>query len=111
MDWGLKPYWSGRSQQIGPAFIRSFPHLETFTLVVTISRWAWVDGEKEMLAVIVKKHTAAQFEIEQSRHPEWRMPMINFHCRKDSIDWSICSIAKCPKAAAILNCHMTGSKK
>jgi hypothetical protein len=69
-----------------------------------------VDGEKEMLVGIVKKYTEAQFEIEQGRHPEWRMPMINFHCRKDSIDWSICSIASCPKAAAILNCYMTGSK-
>lgn len=44
---------------------------------------------------IVKKHTAVQFEIEQSLHPEWRMPIINFHCRKDSIDWR--------KTAAILS--------
>jgi hypothetical protein len=43
---------------------------------------------------IVKKRTAAQIEIEQSLYPEWRMPMINFHCRKDSMDWSICSMAK-----------------
>jgi hypothetical protein len=86
MDWGVEPYWWRGSQQVGPAFIRSFPRLETFTLVVIISRWAWQDGEKEMLVAIVKKHTAAQFEIEQSLHPEWRMPIINFHRRKDSID-------------------------
>lgn len=48
---------------------------------------------------IVKKHTAAQLKIEQSLHPEWRMPIINFHCRKDLRDWSI------------LNCYMTGLKK
>ncbi len=87
MDWGAGPYWWRGSQQAGPAFIRSFPRLETFTLVVIISRWAWQDDEKEMLVAIVKKHTAAQFEIEQSLHPEWRVPIINFHCRKDSIEW------------------------
>jgi hypothetical protein len=95
MDWGLEPYWWRRSQQVGPAFIRSFPRLETFTLVVIISRWAWEDGEKETLVAIVKKHTAAQLDIEQTLHPEWRMPIINFHCRKDSIDWR--------KTAAILS--------
>lgn len=94
MDWGIKPYlWRG-SQQEGPTFLRSFPHLERFTLVITISNWAWDDGEKEILMEITKHHTAAQMQREQSWHPEWRMPMIYFHCRKDRIDWSIHSIAK-----------------
>jgi hypothetical protein len=94
MDWGMEPYWWRGSQQEGPTFIRSFPRLETFTLVVTISKWALEDGEKETLMEIVKKQTEAQFQTEQSRHPEWRMPMIHFHCKKDRFDWSIRSMAK-----------------
>jgi hypothetical protein len=43
---------------------------------------------------IVKKHIAAKLKIKQNLHPEWRMPTINFHCRKDSIDWNIYSIAR-----------------
>lgn len=93
MDWGMEPYWWRGTQQ-GPTFLRSFPRLEIFTLVVTISRWAWEDGEMETLMDIAKRHTAAQFQLEQSRHPDWRMPMTNFHCRKDKVDWSIRSIAK-----------------
>jgi hypothetical protein len=64
-----------------------------------------------MLVEIVKKHTTAQFKLKQGWHPEWRILMINFYCRKVLIDWSICSIAKCLKAAVILNCYITGLKK
>jgi len=82
----MEPYWWRGSQQEGPTFIRSFPRLETLTLVVTISKWALEDGEKETLMEIVKKQTEVQFQTEQSRHPEWRMPMIHFHCKKDRFD-------------------------
>jgi hypothetical protein len=92
MDWGMQPYWWRDSQQEGPTLLRSFPRLETFTLVVTT--WASADGGKETLLDIVMTHTAVQLEIEHSRHPEWRMPMIYFHSRRDKIDWGIRSIAK-----------------
>jgi hypothetical protein len=94
MDWEMEPYWWRGSQQEGPALLRSFPYLERFTLVVTISKWAWDDGEKEILMEIVKNHTAAQMQMEQNRYPEWQMPVIYFHGRKERRDWSICSIAK-----------------
>lgn len=94
MDWGIQPYWWRGSQQEGPTFIRSFPRLETFTLVVAISKWALEDGKKEQLMSIVKKQTEATFQTEQSRHPEWRMPKIHFYCKKDRCDWSIRSIAR-----------------
>jgi hypothetical protein len=29
---------------------------------------------------------AVQFQTEQNQHPEWRLPMIHFHCKED---WSI----------------------
>jgi hypothetical protein len=91
MDWGMEPYWWLGSQQEGPTLLRSFPHLERFTLVVTISKLAW---EKEILMEIVKNHTAAQMQMEQSRYPKWQMPVIYFHCGKESRDWSLRSIAK-----------------
>jgi hypothetical protein len=94
MDWGMEPYWWRGSHQAGPPLLRSCPRLETFTLVVTISKLAWEDGEKETLVDIVKRHIASQFSVEQSRHPEWRVPLTNFHCKKDNVDWSIRSISK-----------------
>jgi hypothetical protein len=94
MDWGMEPYWWRGSQQEGATLLRSFPHLERFTLVVTISKLAWDDGEKEILMEIIKNHTAAEMQMEQSRYPEWQMPLIYFHCRKERRDWSIRSMAK-----------------
>ena len=94
MDWGMEPYWWQGSHQAGPPLLRSFPRLETFTLVVTISKLAWEDGEKETLLDIVKRQIASQFLVEQTRHPEWRVPLLNFHCRKDSVYWNIRSISK-----------------
>jgi len=94
MDWGMEPYWWRGSHQAGPILLRSLPRLEIFTLVVTISKLAWEDGEKETLVDIVKRHIATQFSVEQTRHPEWRLPLTNFHCRKDSADWSIRSLSK-----------------
>jgi hypothetical protein len=94
MDWGMEPYWWRGAQQEGPTLLRSFPRLETFTLVVTISTWAWEDGEAETLKDIAKMHTLGRFVIEQSRYPEWRVPMTSFHCKKEKVNWSIRSIAK-----------------
>ncbi|KAH8653960.1 hypothetical protein BGZ60DRAFT_533054 [Tricladium varicosporioides] len=94
MDWGMEPYWWRGSHQAGPTLLRSFPRLKTFALVVTISKRTWEDGETKTIMDIVKRHIAERFEIEQSQHPEWRMPIVNFHCRKDKVDWSIRSIAK-----------------
>ena len=93
MDWGMEPYWC-RGSQAGPPLLRSFPRLETFTLVVTISKLAWQDGEQETLLEIVKRHITSQFSVEQSQHPGWRVPLTKFHCRKDNVDWRIRSIAK-----------------
>ncbi|CZR52139.1 uncharacterized protein PAC_02016 [Phialocephala subalpina] len=95
MDWGLEPHWWLGSQQEGPTLLRSFPRLKTFTLVVSISKLAQEDGEKEMMLMdIVKRHTVAKMEVERSRHPEWRMPIVKFHWKKDYRDWNIHSIAE-----------------
>jgi hypothetical protein len=92
MDWGLEPYWWSGSQQAGPALLRSFPHLEAFTLVIRIPRWAWKDREKGELMFNAKRYVEAQIESEQSLHSDWRRPTIHFQYRK-CIDWSIHSVA------------------
>ena len=88
----MEPYWWRGSQQEGPNLIRSFPRLETFTLVVTSSNWD--DSGEDILMEVAKKHTMAQLQAEQGRYPEWRMPKVHFHYRKSKINWGIRSIAK-----------------
>ena len=94
MDWGMEPYWWHGAQQEGPTLLRSFPRLEAFTLIVSISTWAWEDGEAETVMDIAKRHTMARFGIEKGLHPDWCMPVTSFHCRKEKVDWSIRSIAR-----------------
>jgi hypothetical protein len=94
MDWGLEPYWWLGSHHEGTALLRSFPRLETFQLVVMISKWTWDDGEKEIFMEIAKYRTAEKLRVEQIRDPTWNMPMIGFCYRKNKIDWTIRSVAK-----------------
>ena len=86
MDWGLEPYWWPGSHQEGPTLLRSFPNLEVFTLIIIVSKWALNNGKKKTLMEMVKKHTVEEFQTEQSLYPEWRMPIVKFHCGEDGID-------------------------
>lgn len=84
MNWEAQPYWWVGSQQ-GPALLRSFPRLETFTLVVVIPRFASEDDEEELMET-ARRHTTAVMEAEQREFPNWRSPEIRFHKKKANIE-------------------------
>ena len=95
MDWDMEPYWWLGSQQQGATLLRSFPRLKIFTLMIRIPKSGQENGKQEtMLMGMVKRYTIAVVEIERSRYPEWRVPKIRFHWKKDKIDWAVHSVAE-----------------
>jgi hypothetical protein len=93
MDWGTPPYWWLNPQLQGPAFLRQFPRLEIFTLVMRTPKFT--DGDEDIERVeTAKGYVTRVMEIERGLYPEWHAPLIQFKWKKNQIDWNITSMSK-----------------
>jgi hypothetical protein len=86
MDWDLRPYWCFGAQRECADFLRSFPRLETLTLVIKPQKFAR-EYEEASLMETAKRYTSEVMTFEKGRNPGWRSPEFRFLCKKDKVDW------------------------